>query len=351
MALSKNTALPGSTTRRQFNANIAVAVVSLAMGQHRVFAREDRTPVALVKSADRGTAFGRVIESLGTIDCQGKDVYLKGNYNSADPYPASTHPEALSAVARILREKNCARLILVERSGMGQTNTIWGKLGIPDLVRKFDLDLLALENLPAAEWRHESRDGWHWNRGVEVPRFLKDGAFLVQITNLKTHRFGGQFSASLKNSIGLLAKRSQITSDAYNYMSELHSSPDQRLMIAEVNQLYTPALVLMDAIEVFVEGGPESGETVRACVVAASRDRVALDAAGVALLRINGAGSPLNRMAVFDQEQIKRAVELKLGAGSLEAIRFLTQDQASGALALQIGAVLSQKSEDEEKKQ
>lgn len=347
MPANKDVVQPGITTRRHFSRGMAAAAVILTLGHRRMGTGEDRIPVALVKSADRKAALGSVIESLGTIDCQGKDVYLKGNYNSADPYPASTHPEALSAVAGILREKNCDRLILVERSGMGQTRAIWQKLGIPDLAKRLDLTLLALEDLPASEWRREILPGSHWSRGVELPRFLKQGVFLIQISNLKTHRFGGQFSASLKNSIGLVAKRSQAGGKPYNYMSELHNSADQRLMIAEVNQLYTPAFVVLDAIEVFVDGGPESGETASAGVVAASRDRVALDATGVALLRINGAGYPLNRMAVFEQEQIKRAVELKLGAESPESIRFVTHDQASNALALQVTAVLSQKSDEE----
>jgi len=55
---------------------------------------------------------------------------------------------------------------------------------------------------------------------------------LVQTCCLKTHRFGGHFTLSLKNSVGLAAKR--VPEDSYNYMSELHGSPHQRRMIAEI---------------------------------------------------------------------------------------------------------------------
>ncbi len=349
MPENKGALRTGTTTRREFNHRIAATAISLTLGQRRVYPGEDRISVALFKTTNRRAALGTAIESLGTMDCQGKDVYLKGNYNSADPYPASTHPETLSEVTRILREKGCARLVLVERSGMGQTRAIWQQLSVPDLAKKLDLTLLPLEELPATEWRAEPMPGSHWTRGVEVPRFLKEDVFLVQISNLKTHRFGGQVSASLKNSIGLVAKRSRTGDIPHNYMSELHGSKDQRLMIAEVNQLYAPAFVVMDAMEVFVDGGPESGETASPGIIAASRDRVALDATGLAVLRINGAGYPLNQMAVFEQEQIKRVVELRLGARSPEEIHFITHDQASGALALQIRTVLSQKPEDEKK--
>ena len=305
-------------------------------------------PVAIAKGADRSITIGTVIQSLGAIDCQGKDVYLKASFNSADPYPASTHPKALTTVVRFLREKECRKVILVERSGMGRTREVWQKLGITDLAKELDLTLTALDELAPGAWRREELPGSHWKDGVEVPRFLQRGIFLVQVCNLKTHRFGGHFSASLKNSIGLLPKYSP-TNPSHNYMAELHGSLDQRLMIAEVNQIYSPSLIVMDATQVFVDGGPESGNTADPEVVLASRDRVAIDAAGAALLRIHGAGPPVGTIPVFEQEQIRRAVELKLGAASGDEIKFIPSDQASANLAFQLRTMLSQKSAEEKK--
>ena len=49
---------------------------------------------------------------------------------------------------------------------------------------------------------------------------------VVQTCCLKTHRYGGHFTLSLKNSVGLVAKR--VPGDAYDFMRELHNSPHQR---------------------------------------------------------------------------------------------------------------------------
>jgi uncharacterized protein (DUF362 family) len=38
-------------------------------------------------------------------------------------------------------------------------------------------------------------------------------------------------------------------------MGELHGSPHQRLMIAEINKFYRTDLIVMDATEGFVTGG------------------------------------------------------------------------------------------------
>jgi uncharacterized protein (DUF362 family) len=329
-----------SITRRTFGRDLAFAAAGAVLSYRQISAGENSSPVALVQGTERLVAIELAIESLGGIDCQGKDVFLKGNFNSPHPFPATTHPDSLTKVAEILRKNKCSGITLVERSGMGSTGEIWQKLGIVDLAKRLGIRLLALDELPPGEWRKEELPRSHWKRGVEVPRFVTASAFWVQISNLKTHRFGGRISASLKNAVGLIAKHSH-SAPRYNYMAELHASPDQRLMIAEINQLYAPALVLMDAMEVFTEGGPESGELASPGVVAASRDRVALDAVGMALLRLQTAAQP-GRLRVYEEDQIKRAAELGLGATSPEEITFITGDRSSDDLSQQVKAVLSQ---------
>ena len=331
--------LPAPLTRREFFVQCSFAGAGLAVLQEQEPKATRQSALALAKNKERTEALDAALSLLGAIDFEGKDVYLKANFNSPDPFPATTHPETLAGVVRHLRQRNCARVILVERSGMGRTRDVWRKLGVPDLAKRLDLSLVALDEIPSETWRHEELNNSHWKRGVEVPNLLNAETCVVQICNLKTHRFGGHFSASLKNSVGFIAKYSS-QPPRYNYMTELHSSPDQRSMIAEVNQIYAPHLVVMDAIQAFVNGGPERGDMAYPEMIAASQDRVAIDAAGVAVLRLHGAGPPLSRGTVFDQEQLKRAVELELGAKSVQEIQFLTLDDPGRRLAAQITASL-----------
>jgi uncharacterized protein (DUF362 family) len=225
---------------------------------------------------------------------------------------------------------------------MGLTREVLEKLDVMALIRDLDITLLPLEDLKSDEWQKMDIPGSHWKNGIEAPNFLIQKSCVVQVCNLKTHRFGGHFSASLKNSIGLIAKYSK--NNTVNYMKDLHSSPDQRLMIAEVNQIYTPELVIMDAVQSFINGGPESGELADSEIIAASRDRVALDATGLAILRHFDNGRRLSRESIFKQEQIKRAVELGLGARSEKEILLITDDEASGAFATRLTDLLSETS-------
>ncbi|MBI4842193.1 MAG: DUF362 domain-containing protein [candidate division NC10 bacterium] len=155
---------------------------------------------------------------------------------------------------------------------------------------------------------------------------------------IKTHRYGGHFTLSLKNSVGMVAKDSP--SDNYNYMSELHGSAYQRQMIAEINQLYQPAMVVMDGLEAFTDGGPESGTLVTPQVMVFGTDRVAVDAVGVAILRMHGGNATISRGRIFEQEQIARAAQLGLGARGPEQIDLVADDPESRQLAERIRQIL-----------
>ncbi|MFX1313736.1 MAG: DUF362 domain-containing protein, partial [Promethearchaeota archaeon] len=143
----------------------------------------------------------------------------------------------------------------------------------------------------------------------------------------KTHMYGGHFTLSLKNAVGLVHR---------DYMSELHASKNQREMIAEVNAVYKPDLVVLDGVISFIDGGPMEGTRKEANVFVAGTDKVAIDAIGVAILRILGTTPEVRNGSIFKQAQIKRAVELGIGISSPKEIEFITDSEESNKLVAQI---------------
>lgn len=304
-----------------------------AMTSDSSFAAETAT-VALVKTIDRCDGVRRALELLGINPVSGRDVLVKPNFNSADAAPGSTHNDTLTTLLASLNDMGARSLTLGDRSGMGDTRRVMEAKGVTALARTFGLETVVLNELPDGDW--QLFDGEHWARGYPVPKLLLNAECVVQTCNLKTHRFGGHFTLSLKNSVGLVGKR---VGD-YDYMSELHSTADQRKMIAEINAAYTPTLVVIDGVEAFVDGGPDQGTKVNAGVVLAGTDRVALDAVGVAILRLLGTTEAVSRGPVFAQEQIARAAELGLGVDAPQKIQFATADNESASYAAQICDVL-----------
>ena len=59
-----------------------------------------RSRVVVVKQTDRAKAVAACFEAFAFRACDGRDVAVKANFNSADPFPASTHPATLGALLR-----------------------------------------------------------------------------------------------------------------------------------------------------------------------------------------------------------------------------------------------------------
>jgi uncharacterized protein (DUF362 family) len=298
------------------------------------------TQVAFVKTQNRSTGLERALDMLDIPSMRGKTVFLKPNFNSGDPPPGSTHNDTLRSLALRLKALGAERISIGDRSGMGNTRDIMEDKGIFALAEELGCQTVVFDELDASGWEHRDLRDSHWSRGFAVARPVTAADVLVQTCCLKTHRFGGHFTLALKNSVGMVAK--QVPGDDYNYMSELHNSPDQRRMIAEINAAFQPDLIVLDGVEAFVEGGPDQGSQVEAQVVLAGSDPVAIDAVGVAILRHFGTTPVVRQGPIFEQEQIARAVELGLGARSPAEIQLVTPDAESEAYAAKIQEILAQ---------
>ena len=296
--------------------------------------------VAFVKTADRAEGVRRALTLLGVNPAHANRVLLKPNFNSADPAPGSTHNDVLRTLVEELWEMGARAITVADRSGMGDTRRVMQQKGIDAMADELGFETLILEDLEEKEWVMRGTRDTYWQKGFPIARACIETDAIVQTCCLKTHRYGGHFTLSLKNSVGMVAKFG--ASDGYNYMNELHSSPHQRRMIADINAAYTPSLIVMDSVEAFVNGGPDTGKLVQANVVLAATDRVAIDAVGVALLRHFGTTPEVSGGPIFELQQIARAVELGLGVDLPEKIQLLTDDSASADYANEMKDVLLQ---------
>ncbi|MGZ4873093.1 MAG: DUF362 domain-containing protein, partial [Candidatus Angelobacter sp.] len=294
--------------------------------------------VAFVKTTDRTAGVKRAIDLLGMEKLRGKDLFIKPNFNSSDPTPGSTHEDTLVALMRKLKAMGAGPLTLGDRSGMGNTRDVMSKKSAFQMGKELDAKVVVFDELGPDDWELLKPQDSHWEQGFALPRVVRKASGVVQTCCLKTHRFGGHFTLSLKNSVGFAAKF--VPGNSYNFMRELHSSPHQRHMIAEINTAYKPDLILLDGVQAFTNGGPDQGRMVQSNVILAGTDRVAIDAVGVALLRHFGTTPEVSQGAIFDQEQIARAVQLKIGVSGPRQIELVTGDRESAEYAKQIRAVL-----------
>jgi uncharacterized protein (DUF362 family) len=231
-----------------------------------------------------------------------------------------------------LYERGARSITLGESSGPPQTRGVMERKGIFDLARDLRFDIVDFEQIGEGDWVSFPAAGTHWPLGFALPRLVVDSEYTVSTCCLKTHGAGGVFTMSLKLSVGLTPKTIRRT---------MHASPDMRRMIAELSTGYTPDLIVLDGVAAFTDGGPSRGELKAANVMIAGDDRVAVDAVGLAMLKSLGANQAIMSRKIFEQEQIARAVQLRIGASGPQAIEIVAADDESRTVADTLKKILA----------
>lgn len=249
-----------------------------------------------------GNAVG-VLGGFSKFINKGDVVFLKPNFNTADPFPASTDLPFLKAAVELLYEAG-AKLVMIGESSTYTLDTrkileqrgVFGLQESENPPRVYVLDEL--------EWVKKEIPQGKYLKSASIPRLLEKVDKIVYLPCLKTHS-QGRFTASLKLSVGLMKPLERV---------RLHLRRLEE-KVAELNILIKPDLIIMDARKVFVTDGPSEGRIEDSRLILASTDRIAIDAEGVKILQSYGAKNHLN-MPVWDLPQIKRAAELKIGASN-----------------------------------
>jgi len=295
----------------------------------------EMSKVAFVKTEDRTNGVKSSITTLGLNPVKNKDVLIKPNFNTADPTPGSTHNDTLMALVDEVWNMGAKSISLGERS-YPPTREVMDEKGILPLLKQKDVHIIDFDDLDQKDWvEFKSKDS-HWENGFRIARPILETECLISTCCLKTHQFGGVFTLSLKLHVGVVPTFRH----GYQYMGELHQSPHQQEMIAEINHPFSPDLIVLDGIDVFTDGGPATGKRAKGNIFLASTDRVAIDAVGVAVLKTLGSNSAIMKRKIFDQRQIARASDLGIGVSSPSEIDIISADQESMAFRTEVAHAL-----------
>ena len=281
---------------------------------------------------DRASATRKVVEAAGLQGLKDKNVFIKPNCNTADATPGSTHIDTMRTIVEMIKKEGPKGITVGDRSGPANTRKVFEEKGLFELGKNLGFDCLILDEMPKSRWTKIHPPGSHWVSGFWFAKPVIEADAVISLCCLKTHQYGGWFTMSLKLSTGAVHSRNMI---------ELHTSPiNQRKMIAEMNYAYKPRLIVMDGVDAFYTGGPMTGERWNANLTFASSDRIALDAAGVAALKMHGTTNKLMDRKVFEQDQLRRAAELGLGASNPGEVELIPVDDKSAEITEKIRTVL-----------
>ena len=213
----------------------------------------NRSKVAFVNTEDRKSGVASSIRALNINPVKNKNVLIKPNFNTSDHTPGSTHNETLVALVEEIWEMGAKTVSLGERS-YSHTRDVMAQKGAIPLMEKLDVNIVDFDDLAQKDWVKVDAGDSHWQDGFRIARPILESECLVSTCCLKTHQFGGVFTLSLKNHVGVVPT----TRHGYDYMRELHASPYQRKLIAEINAPFTPDLIVLRRYRRFC--GRRSGE-------------------------------------------------------------------------------------------
>lgn len=275
--------------------------------------------------ADRDAALTAALAEtvgLGMIKA-GDSVVIRVNANSGDLYPYSTAPETRLTVGGMLRDLGVTDLRIGDRSFWGDQNTAGNlvanglaaaakKLGSKAVVYDDSVDWAALPAGSAPNWKGT----------VRLPVDVTSADHMIILSCVKTH-FISTFTMSLKIALGLVHADDR----AREGNLKTHDTRVLYDQIAQINQAFTPSLVIQDGYSAVVSGGPTVRDRPRGApssftggvtgdpkVFIVSTDRIAADVAGIAVLQtLSPSYEQVTKTRPFANPQIEAAAAAGLG--------------------------------------
>ena len=243
-----------------------------------------------------------VVDGLGGINKfveKGDVVFIKPNFNTADPFPASTDIPFLKAVVELIYNAG-AKLVMIGESSTVTLNSkkVMEQTGV--------YELLEMEKPPRiyvfeeGTWIKKTIEGAKYLKTVHIPEIIERPDKTIFLPCLKTHKYA-QFTGALKLSVGIMKPFERMA---------LHARHIQE-KIAELNTLFEPDLVIMDARKCFINEGPSFGDIEEPDLILASEGRVSIDIEGIKIIQ-EFRGNSLRGINPEKLPQIKLAMELGL---------------------------------------
>jgi uncharacterized protein (DUF362 family) len=267
--------------------------------------------VGVARDAGMAAAVGAAVRLAGGLDFirPGQTVLVKPNICCPNPHPATTSPEVLTAVLRLVRERAPGRLVVGDQTFYVQSTTAnVRRAGLEGAVRAEGAEFVAFDDLPRRHVRPPAAR--HWPDGYRIPAMLDEVDHVINLACIKTHVLA-RYTMAMKNVIGVIDAESR---RYYHRIRAQRGYEAFAALIAEMALAIRPALHVLDGTAAFVDGGPSDGRVVHPRLVIASRDLLAADVAGLAVLRHHGTVPEIQDRSPWAQPQIRNGIALGLGA-------------------------------------
>jgi uncharacterized protein (DUF362 family) len=308
-----------------------------------------KSTVAVVQNTSVSDAVRRAVTLSGGLDFiqPGQRVLIKTCAFNQQAHPCANSPELLYAVIRLVADAGCTDIYVGDRSFF----VIKDVMSVLKAVGQYDAAMQAKQDIgggvnvtvtpldDAAPYLKEGSEPWrtivhpqaeHYvdeqgrNTGFQLAEILFQMDHVINLSVAKTH-FQAWFTMAMKSFVGMSSGQTRLAFHKFATTNDLgrqrelgqaEIQPDVTPFtnrLVELNLGLEPRLNIIEGTQPMVSGGPVDGDTIKADVVIASRDRIAADVAGIALLRTLGTDKRLQTVSPWQNPMIKYARKIGIG--------------------------------------
>jgi len=250
-----------------------------------------------------------IIGGFGKFVKKGDVVWLKPNFNTADPPPASSDPAFVKAVIELLYENGASKVVLGESSMLSlSTRKVLEGTGMMKKAEEAGAEVVVFDE---GKWVEVSTGGKYLGK-VNLPETALNADKLLYICCMKTHNWA-KFTLSLKTAVGFMDSKERVALHM-RYLEE---------KIADLNLVVHPNLIIIDGRKCFISGGPACGKLREPNIILASGDRIAIDVEAINIIESFEDASLTEDP--WSYTQIRRAVDLGLGVRSKQDYKIVNE--------------------------
>ncbi|MCK4783714.1 MAG: DUF362 domain-containing protein [Desulfobacteraceae bacterium] len=256
------------------------------------------------RSEDREAFVREVFQQLQVQrKVTGKQILIKPNIVSYEPYPTTTHLETLEACLQLLLDVG-KKIVVADGPAWdaGDSKSIIERHPLKQSCDEFGVTIadLLIEGTRRVKTRSFELD---------VSQMAFEYDFILSLPVLKSHSMG--LTGALKNQLGFLDGAEKRRS---------HRERDMNQVIAELNEVVKPHLYIVDAVQTLINANEvrHGGQPQKLGYMLAGTDPVSLDVVGLELLK--EVEPKLSGKHFEDIPHLRHAASLGIGEARYEII-------------------------------
>ncbi len=243
---------------------------------------------------------------------RGDVVFIKPVINSGNPYPATTHPEAVAAMVELLKERGAGRVIVGDMSGVGSVRFSEKETKGSTRANMLSAGFAGPVSAAGAELHCFEEAGWNafygdmphngnsWKNPIMMPNILQEARHIILMPRCSRHVIAGS-TLGMKAAVGYWRHDTRL--EFHRDAATLHEK------IAEANLVSTlkekQRLILTVADRMLADMGPDQGHVHEPAngIVIASPSIVAHDMTSLSWLLLNRDELPDVRDGIIDNSE------------------------------------------------